>query len=243
MAGKKIKERGVTLKTKSLVLRALTCTELEELLQQDVLPEKEAVFGVLESVRQHPEATGWYSLWTVRRRTTDELLGAFSFCGKDKLPTATLSLTLDLAPKGTPDLAALTGEALLAAAEWAQGQEGVYFTEFFAPDVTEERKHVLAGAGFAPDTVPGFEACWFRERPPFPAIPIYMMLGMSVGLALGSSMDKVVIGECIGISLGVALGAAVQAADHKSRAAALAKRKEQQTSAPEYKQNESEGTK
>lgn len=203
------------LKTKRLILTAMTDEELRAKMEAEPDEHMKAAYGeMLAGCTEHPQARLWYTAWRILLRETGEAIGDLCYKGPAVNGEVELGYGIDEAYRGR----GYATEAAEAAINWAFSAEEVYFVMAEAEAdnaaslrVIEKLKFVPAGQG---EEGPRFE----RERPASSWMTFYMCIGMTMGMSMGLIGDKMSIGMSLGMLVGLLLGLSMDKADNKKRA-------------------------
>ena len=220
----KMNKKGMTIKTKRLILAPLSDDELRQRIGTE--PDdgmRQALSEMLAGCEENPDSRLWYTEWQVRLKDTGEPVGSLGFKGPQN---AAGEVEIGYGIHETCRCRGYAAEAAKALIDWAFSQaEGLYFIMAeTSPDNTASQ-NVLEKLQFKPTGSMGEEGPLFElERPKTAWVSVYLCLGTSVGLCFGTSFDNMSLGMCIGMAIGLALGAALDADDKKKRAQRKAER-------------------
>ena len=203
------------IKTKRMILRPMSDTEIEALIERTPSDELRAAYGeMLSGCKSDPENRVWYAPWAMTLKDTQEYVGDLGFKGPVKKHAVEIGYGVLPEYEGQ----GYTTEAVQAMTQWAFQQKDVVFVEAETEPENKASQRVLEKCGFAPDGTTGEEGPRFvRESPLSSQISSYMLFGIAIGMSVGQMCGQMVWGLAPGISLGLLTGVLLDNAAKKKR--------------------------
>ena len=207
--------KEIEVKTKRLILRPMSDSEIEALMERIDDEELCTAYGeMLDGCKRDPENRVWYAPWKMVLTDSQESVGDLCFKG----PVKNHSVEIGYGVLSEHESNGYASEALQAMTQWAFSQKDVVFVEAETAPDNRASQRVLEKCGFVPDGTTGEEGPRFvLERPLTNWSPIYMLFGMSIGMAIGHFQNQVLWGMAIGMSLGVLVGLLLNNSAKKNR--------------------------
>ena len=208
--------KEIEVKTKRLILRPLSDSEIEALTERIDDEELCTAYGeMLDGCKRDPENRVWYAPWNMTLKDSQESVGNICFKG----PVKNHAVEIGYGVQPEQERNGYTTEALQAMTQWAFSQKNVVFTEAETAPDNKASQRVLEKCGFVPDGMGEEGPRFMLERPLTNWSTIYMLFGMSIGMAIGHFQDQMLWGMAIGISLGVLVGTLLNHSAKKKREA------------------------
>ncbi len=208
--------KEIEVKTKRLILRPLSDSEIEALTERIDDEELCTAYGeMLDGCKRDPENRVWYAPWNMTLKDSQESVGNICFKG----PVKNHAVEIGYGVQPEQERNGYTTEALQAMTQWAFSQKNVVFTEAETAPDNKASQRVLEKCGFVPDGMGEEGPRFMLERPLTNWSTIYMLFGMSIGMAIGHFQDQMLWGMAIGISLGVLVGTLLNHSAKKNREA------------------------
>ncbi len=208
--------KEIEVKTKRLILRPMSDSEIEALMERIDDEELCTAYGeMLDGCKRDPENRVWYAPWKMTLKDSQESVGSLCFKG----PVKNHAVEIGYGVQPEQERNGYTTEALQAMTQWAFSQKDVVFTEAETAPDNKASQRVLEKCGFVPDGMGEEGPRFMLERPLMNWSPIYMLFGMSIGMAIGHFQDQMLWGMAIGISLGVLVGTLLNHSAKKNREA------------------------
>ena len=203
------------IKTKRMILRPMSDTEIEALIERTDSEDLRSAYGeMLSGCKSDPENRVWYAPWAMTLKDTQEYVGDLGFKGPVKKHAVEIGYGVLPEYEGQ----GYTTEAVQAMTQWAFQQKDVVFVEAETEPENKASQRVLEKCGFAPDGTTGEEGPRFvRESPLSSQISSYMLFGIAIGMSVGQMCGQMVWGLAPGISLGLLAGVLLDNAAKKKR--------------------------
>ena len=209
-----MKKKEPVIKTKRLVIRPMSDSEIEKLAETSGSDELRAAYGeMLSGCRRDPERRIWYAPWSMTLKSDNTRVGDLGFKGPAK--DSAVEIGYGVLPEY--EGCGYATEAVRAMTLWAFGKGDTVFVEAQTAPDNKASQRVLEKCGFVPDGIGEEGPRFVLEHPPTNWIAIYMMFGLSIGTALGLSLGNFPIGISIGICIGLCVGAALNSSAQKKR--------------------------
>lgn len=203
------------LKTKRLLLRPLSDEALAARLAEENDPGMRAALEeMLAGNRAQPGQRLWHTLWEMAQQQGGAAVGSFCFHGAPMNGAVEIGYGVEAEFRGR----GYAQEAVRAAANWAFGQQDVYWLEAEAAPDNAPSLHLLEKLGFV-RCGEGEEGPRFSLEKPAPAnSALFMCLFTGLGISFGVSFHHLGLGLSLGAAAGLVLGTALDAADRQRRA-------------------------
>ena len=151
------------IKTKRMILRPMSDSELEALIERTDSEELRGAYGeMLDGCRRDPENRVWYAPWRMALKDGPDYIGDLGFKG----PVKNHAVEIGYGVLPEHENRGYTTEALQAMTQWAFGQKDVVFVEAETAPDNKASQRVLEKCGFVPDGTTGEEGPRFVLESP-----------------------------------------------------------------------------